>query len=66
MNDYGILELASAMERSAALIEEAARTTSENRGVMKAHWKFLIYLSGVLRSWVPHPQHTVVEDDDIL
>ena len=66
MNDYGILELASAMERSAALIEEAARTTSESRGVIKARGAFLIYLAGVLRSWVPNPQHTVVEDDDIL
>jgi len=65
MIDYGLLAIAEAMERSAALIEEAA-TTFESRGVIKARGAFLIYLAGVLRSWVPNPQHTVVEDDDIL
>ena len=65
MNDYGILELAAAMERSAGLLDDGA-PTSENSGVMKARGEFLSYLAGVLRSWVPNPQHTVVEDDDIL
>ena len=65
MNDYGLLAIASAMERSACLLNEGA-PTSENSGVMKARGAFLVYLAGVLRSWVSHPQHTVVDDDDIL
>jgi len=65
MNDYGILAIASAMEDSAARMEEAART-SEPRGVLRARAAFLVHLAGVFRAWVPNPQHTVVEDDDIL
>ena len=65
MNDYGLLEIAADMERSSDLMEAAA-PTSENSGVMKARGAFLVYLAGVLRSWVSHPQHTVVDDDDIL
>ena len=65
MSDYGLLAIAAAMERSAGLLDEGA-PTSENSGIMKARGAFLVYLAGVLRSWVPHSQHTVVEDDDIL
>ena len=65
MNDYGILAIASAMDRSAALMAESAQT-SEKSGVLMARAAFLVHLAGVLRSWVPHSQHTVVEDDDIL
>ena len=66
MIDYGLLEISSAMERSAALLEESDRTT-ERRGILKARAAFLIHLAGVLRGWVPQPQHTVVgEEDDVL
>lgn len=64
--DYGILAIALAMERSAALLEQSDRTT-ERRGILKARAAFLIHLAGVLRGWVPHSQHTVAgEEDDIL
>ena len=64
--DYGLLAIAAAMERSAALIEDAART-SESRGILMARAVFLVHLAGVLRSWVPNPQHTAVDErDDIL
>ena len=62
MSDYGILAIASAMERSAAMLEDAART-SEKRGVMRARAAFLIHLAGVLRGWVPKQAET---EDDIL
>ena len=62
MSDYGILAIASAMERSAALLEDAART-SEKRGALRARAEFLIHLAGVLRGWVPKPAET---QDDIL
>jgi len=66
MSDYGILAIALAMERSAALLEQSDRTT-ERRGILKARAAFLIHLAGVLRGWVPHSQHTVAgEEDDIL
>ena len=66
MSDYGILAIASSIERSAKMMDEAART-SENRGVLIARAVFLVHLAGVFRSWVPHPPHTVVgEEDDIL
>lgn len=65
MSDYGILAIASAMDDSAELMEDAART-SEFRGVQMARAVFLVHLARVLRSWVPHPQHTVVEYDDII
>ena len=65
MSDYGILAIASAMDDSAELMEDAART-SESRGVMSARAAFLIHLAGVLRGWVPHPQHMAVDEDDIL
>ncbi len=62
MSDYGLLEIASAMERSAAQLDDAA-STSEKRGVMRARAAFLIHLAGVLRGWVPNPAET---EDDIL
>jgi len=66
MNDYGILAIASAMDRSAALMAESAQT-SEKSGVLMARAAFLVHLAGVFRAWVPHPQHTVVDEhDDIL
>ena len=65
MSDYGIMAIASAMERSAALLSQAAQPP-QSHVVMKGRAAFLIHLAGVLRGWVPHPQHTVVEDDDIL
>ena len=65
MSDYGILAIASAMERSAALLEQDARPP-QSPVVMKGRAAYLMHVAGVLRGWVPHPQHTVVEDDDIL
>ncbi len=66
MSDYGILAIASAMEASAARMEGSART-SESRGILMARAVFLVHLAGVLRSWVPNPQHTAVDErDDIL
>ena len=64
MSDYGILEVAAAMDRSAALLEAGA-STSGNPGVAKARAVFFRHMSGVVRDWVPKPQHTSV-DDDIL
>lgn len=65
MSDYGILAIASAMERTAALLEDAARPP-QSPVTMKGRAAFLIHLAGVLRGWVPHPQHTAVDEDDIL
>ena len=65
MSDYGILAIASAMEASAARMEGSART-SESRGILMARAVFLVHLAGVLRGWGPKPQHTVVEEDDII
>lgn len=62
MIDYGLLEIASAMERSAALLEKAARPP-KSPVTMKGRAAFLIHLAGVLRGWVPKPVET---EDDIL
>ncbi len=62
--DYGILEVAAAMDRSAALLEAGA-STSGNSGVVKARAVFFRHMSGVVLDWVSQPQHTSV-DDDIL
>ena len=60
--DYGILAIASAMERSAAQLEEAARPP-QSPVTMKGRAAFLIRLAGVLRGWVPKQAKT---EDDIL
>ena len=62
IGDYGILAIASAMERSAALLEEAARPP-QSPVTMKGRAAFLIRLAGVLRGWVPKQAKT---EDDIL
>jgi hypothetical protein len=62
MIDYGLLEIASAMERSAAMLEEASRPP-QSPVTMKGRAAFLIHLAGVLRGWVPKPVET---EDDIL
>ncbi len=65
MNDYKILAIASDVERSAALLEEAA-TTFENRGVMEARGAFLVYMAGVLLHIELKKMREVIKDDDIL
>ncbi len=60
--DYGIEQLAAAMERSAALLEQAARPP-QSPVTMKGRAAFLIHIAGVLRGWVPKPAET---QDDIL
>ena len=62
MSDYGILAIASAMERSAALLEEAAKPP-QSPVTMKGRAAFLKHMAFVLRGGVPHPQHTSVKDD---
>lgn len=58
--DYGILAIASAMERSAAQLEEAARPP-QSPVTMKGRAAFLKHVAGVLRGWIP--QHVKTEDD---
>ena len=60
--DYGLLAIASAMERSAALLEKAARPP-QSPVTMKGRAEFLIHIAGVLRGWVPKQDET---EDDIL
>ena len=62
MIDYGLLAIAEDMERSAALLDQDARPP-QSPVVMKGRAAFLIHMAGVLRGWVPHPQHTSVKDD---
>ena len=63
--DYGLLAIAEAMERSAAQLEQAARPP-QSPVTLKGRAAFLIHLAGVLRGWVQQPQHTAVDEDDIL
>jgi len=62
MSDYGILAIASAMERSAALLEEGAMPP-QSPVVMKGRAAFPKHVAGVLRGWVPKQAET---EDDIL
>ena len=62
MSDYGILAIASAMERSAALLEGAAKPP-QSPVTMKGRAASLKHMAFILRGWVPHPQHTSVKDD---
>ena len=62
MNDYGILALAAAMERSAAQLEQAARPP-QNPVTMKGRAAFLRHMAFVLRGWALKPAET---EDDIL
>ncbi len=62
MSDYGLMEIAAAMEHSAALLEGAAKPP-QSPVTLKGRAAFLIHMAGVLRGWVPHPQHTSVKDD---
>lgn len=52
MRDYGILAIASAMERSAALLEQDAMPP-QSPVTLRGRAEFLIHLAGVLRGWVP-------------
>ncbi len=63
--DYGLLAIASAMERSAAQLEQASRPP-QSPVVMKGRAVFLRHMAFVLRGWVQQPQHTAVDEDDIL
>ena len=65
MSDYGIMAIAEDMERSAALLEGAAKPP-QSPVTLKGRAAFLIHLAGVLRGWVQQPQHTAVDEDDIL
>ena len=65
MSDYGIMAIAEDMERSAAQLEQAARPP-QSPVTLKGRAAFLIHLAGVLRGWVQQPQHTAVDEDDIL
>jgi len=60
--DYGLLAIAAAMERSAALLEQAARPP-QSTVTMKGRAAFLIHIAGVLRGWVAKQAET---EDDIL
>ena len=62
MSDYGLLAIAEAMERSAALLEEGARPP-QSPVTLRGRAAFLKHMAFVLRGWVPHPQHTSVKDD---
>jgi hypothetical protein len=60
MSDYGLMEIAAAMEHSAALLEEGARPP-QSPVTMKGRAAFLKHMAFVLRGWVPKPAET--EDD---
>ena len=62
MSDYGLLAIASAMERSAALLEQDARPP-KSPVTLKGRAAFLIHMAGVLPGWVPNQAET---EDDIL
>lgn len=57
MSDYGILAIASAMERSAALLEEAAKPP-QSPVTLKGRAAFLKHMAFVLRGWVQKPAET--------
>ena len=60
--DYGLLAIASAMERSAALLEEAAKPP-QSPVTLKGRAAFLKHVATVLRGWIPQQAET---EDDIL
>lgn len=62
MIDYGLLAIASAMERSAALLEQAARQP-QSPVTLKGRAAFLVHVAGVLRGWVQKQAET---KDDIF
>ena len=62
MSDYGLLAIAAAMERSAALLEASARPP-QSPVTLKGRAAFLIHMAGVLRGLVPKQAET---EDDIL
>ena len=65
MSDYGIMAIAEDMERSAALLEGATKPP-QSPVTLKWRAALLKHVAGVLRGWVPKPQHTAVDEDDIL
>ncbi|MBP8789531.1 MAG: hypothetical protein KBH41_19115 [Azonexus sp.] len=62
MSDYGLLAIAAAMERSAALLEEAAKPP-QSPVTLKGRAAFLKHMAFVLRGWIPQQAET---EDDIL
>ena len=60
--DYGLLAIAAAMERSSALLEEAAKPP-QSPVTLKGRAAFLKHMAFVLRGWIPQQAET---EDDIL
>ncbi len=60
MIDYGLLAIAEAMERSAALLEQDARPP-QSPVTLRGRAAFLKHMAFVLRGWIP--QHVKTEDD---
>ena len=60
--DYGLLAIAAAMERSAALLEGATKPP-QSPVTLKGRAAFLKHMAFVLRGWVPKQAET---EDDIL
>ncbi len=58
--DYGLLAIAEAMERSAALLEQDARPP-QSPVTLRGRAAFLKHVAGVLRGWAQKPAET--EDD---
>jgi hypothetical protein len=60
MSDYGIMAIAEDMERSAALLEGAAKPP-QSPVTLKWRAALLKHVAGVLRGWAQKPAET--EDD---